>query len=81
MTEKEAPKKLTYSVPEVALALGISKPKAYDLVNRCDFPKIRVGRKIVVPIQEFEHWVSAHAYDNAEDWIEEVSPCTVQNLK
>lgn len=57
-------KKLTYSVPEMALAIGISKPKAYDLVNRADFPKIRVGKKIVVPITEFERWVSNHAYDD-----------------
>lgn len=73
MTEKVPPKKLTYSVPEMAMALGVSKPKAYELVNRSDFPKIRLGKKIVVPIQEFEHRVSAHAYDDAEDWIVEVS--------
>lgn len=71
MAEKIKPKKLTYSVPEMALALGVSAPKAYELVNRSDFPKIRLGKKIVVPILEFEQWVSTHAYDNAYDWIQE----------
>lgn len=71
MAEKIKPRKLTYSVPEMAVALGVSAPKAYELVNRADFPKIRLGKKIVVPIQEFENWVSTHAYDDAENWIQE----------
>ena len=56
--------KLTYSVSEVATALGISTPKAYDLVNRADFPKIRLTKRVVVPILEFEKWISEHAYDD-----------------
>lgn len=64
-------RKLTYSVPEMAAVLGIGKQKAYELTRRADFPKIRVGKKIIVPIREFETWVSDHAFDDVEDWTEE----------
>lgn len=49
--------KLTYTVPEMAAALGIGKIKAYDLVNRADFPAIRIGGKIIVPIEQLHRWI------------------------
>jgi len=48
------------TVPEVAKQLGISRPTAYELANRADFPTIRLGGKsgrIVVPIEAFEQWI------------------------
>ena len=50
--------KLCMTVPEVAQALGISKPTAYNLANRADFPAIRLGKRIIVPRAPFEKWVS-----------------------
>lgn len=41
--------KLTYSVEEFSGVLGISIVTAYELARRVDFPKIRVGRRILVP--------------------------------
>lgn len=55
--------KLTMSVPEMAQALGISRAKGYDLVNRADFPKLRLGRKIVVPTEAFHHWLAREVGD------------------
>lgn len=49
--------KLTMSVPEVGEALGISRAKAYELANRADFPAIRFGRKVVVPVAAFYKWL------------------------
>jgi excisionase family DNA binding protein len=40
--------KLTYSVPEVAAMLGISRSAAYDCVHRGDIPTIVLGRRLVV---------------------------------
>lgn len=40
--------KLTYSVPEVAAMLGISRSAAYDCVHRGDIPAIVLGRRLVV---------------------------------
>ncbi|WKY46532.1 helix-turn-helix domain-containing protein [Eubacteriaceae bacterium ES3] len=53
--------KLTYTAKEIAELMGLALPKTYDLCNRADFPAIRVGRAIRVPIKEFEEWLSREA--------------------
>ncbi len=49
--------KLTFSVDEMAAAVGISRPKAYELVNSEGFPVIRVGRRIRIPVAALENWL------------------------
>lgn len=49
--------KLCISVPEAAKLLGISRPKAYELAQRADFPKVRLDRRILVPMAGLEHWL------------------------
>ena len=45
-------------VDELAEALGISKPTAYELCNREDFPAIRVTpRRIIVPVDGLQRWL------------------------
>ena len=51
-------KKLTINVAELALQLGISKPKAYELVRSDGFPSIQVGRRIVIPTDGFKRWLA-----------------------
>jgi excisionase family DNA binding protein len=47
--------KLTYSVPEVAKLLGISRGGAYELARRGKLPgAIRLGGRIVVSRRRFE---------------------------
>ncbi len=41
--------RLTYSVPEVAELLGISRASAYTHVRTGDIPSITIGSRIVVP--------------------------------
>ena len=53
--------KLTYTVPEMSQALGLGRNTAYDLVNRADFPAIRVGGKILVPIEALNKWLNREA--------------------
>ena len=54
-----AVEKKVYSVTEISEMMGISKPTAYDLVNREDFPSIRVGEKrIVTPCGAFDDWLA-----------------------
>lgn len=45
---------------DVALLLGIGKNKAYNLLHIKDFPKIQIGRKIVIPRDAFLSWLNAH---------------------
>ena len=43
---------------ELAEALGISKPTAYELCNREDFPAIRVTpRRIIIPVDGLQRWL------------------------
>ena len=57
MTEK-----LVFSVEELAVELGISKPTAYELLKRDGFPHIRVSeRRIVIPVESLRVWLNEHA--------------------
>lgn len=53
--------KLTYSVDEMSKLLGISRPKAYELANRQDFPTLRIGKRILIPIDRFHRWLDESA--------------------
>ena len=53
--------KLTMNVKELAERMGISKPKAYELVRRRDFPAVWIGRRVVVPIDGFMRWLEDEA--------------------
>lgn len=53
--------KATITVKEVAQALGICLPKAYEIVASDNFPSFRLGRRIVIPAKDFENWLSKEA--------------------
>lgn len=45
-----SPSRLTLDVPEAAARLGVSKRHLYGLIERGEFPAIKLGRRRVVPI-------------------------------
>lgn len=45
---------------EISQILKISKPTAYELMNRQDFPLIKIGRCKRVLRDEFFLWLSNH---------------------
>lgn len=49
--------KTTMSVQELAAQMGISLPKAYELVKEPDFPTIRVGTRILIPVEAYREWL------------------------
>ncbi len=53
--------KLTYTVEEMGEAIGVSRVKAYELANSKDFPKIRLGKRIVIPIESLNKWLENQA--------------------
>jgi hypothetical protein len=57
---------LTFGPVQLAEILGISKNKAYSLANRPDFPKIRVGKKIVISKKHFISWMDANFSDTTD---------------
>ncbi len=53
--------KMTISVTELSMMMGISLPKAYELTKRPGFPSIRMGTRILIPKNAFEEWLKAEA--------------------
>lgn len=50
--------KLTLSVPEAAMALGVSTKVAYTLARRADFPCFRISpNRVVVNRSGLEKWI------------------------
>lgn len=49
--------KKTYSVEEAAKVLGISTPKLYQLCHSDGFPAVRLGSRIVIPIDNLDKWL------------------------
>lgn len=50
---------VTLSVPEVAAVLGISRAGAYELVHSASFPKVKIGKRILVPKDKLIEWLDA----------------------
>lgn len=53
--------KIAFSVSEAARALGVSRPTLYKILERPDFPKVRVGSRIVIPRSLFISWLEKEA--------------------
>lgn len=49
--------KSTMSVQELSSHMGISLPKAYGLVKEPGFPTIKVGTRILIPVEGFNEWL------------------------
>ncbi len=49
--------KTTMSVQELSAQMGISLPKAYELVKKPGFPTIKVGARILIPVEAFREWL------------------------
>lgn len=49
--------KTTMSVQELAAQMGISLPKAYELVKEPSFPTIKVGTRILIPVEAYREWL------------------------
>ena len=50
---------LMLSVPDVAKVLGISRAGAYELAHSKEFPSMKIGSRIIVPIVSTANWQSA----------------------
>lgn len=57
--------KRALSVTEMVETLGISRTTAYELVNREDFPSMRIGQRIIVPVDALDRWLERGVADAA----------------
>lgn len=53
--------KTTLSVQELASQLGIGLSKAYALVKEPDFPTVRIGTRILIPVDGLHEWLAHEA--------------------
>ena len=51
--------RVTLSIDEAAEMLGISRAHAYDLVRRGVLPRLRLGRRVVIPVKALEEFIDA----------------------
>lgn len=56
--------KTTMSVQELAAQMGISLPKAYELVKTPGFPTIRIGTRILIPAEAYREWLLKNAVND-----------------
>ena len=60
---KETP--LTYTVPDAAKLLGISRNAAYEAAQRGEIPAIRIGKRLLVPRAALERMLDDAAHGGA----------------
>lgn len=49
--------RLAVSIDEAAHLLSISRPVAYDLTKRRDFPSFRIGKRVLVNVRALQCWL------------------------
>ena len=50
---------------EVAEAIGISRSKTYELLQRGQIPSVRVGSSVRVPVDALKAWIAKQAAEVA----------------
>ena len=55
----EAQRPLLLTIPQVVLALSLSRSKVYDLIARGELPVSRIGRSVRVRSTDLERWVES----------------------
>ena len=53
--------KVTMSVQELSIQMGICLPKAYELTRTEGFPVVRVGTRLLIPVEYFNKWLTDQA--------------------
>lgn len=58
--------KLLLSATEVSNLLGLSRPSVYQLMHRADFPMIRIGGRVLVPVDGLRVWLTQQVQNGEE---------------
>lgn len=48
---------LFYTISDLLEMLPLGRNSIYRLVNKDDFPKVRIGKKIIIPVQKLNEWL------------------------
>ena len=47
-----------YSAKDIQQITNCSRSLVYSWLHRADFPKVKIGNRIIVPIDAFERWIA-----------------------
>lgn len=53
--------KLTLNPKETSKELGIGLNKVYELIHNNTIPSVRIGRRLLIPIQSLKNWLISSA--------------------
>ena len=56
--------RMTMSVQELSAQMVISLPKAYELAKTPGFPTLRIGTRILIPIDAYKEWLMKQSAGN-----------------
>lgn len=56
---------ITLTVRHISAILGISRIGAYNLCHAVGFPSIRIGKRILIPRDNFFEWINDQAKKSA----------------
>jgi excisionase family DNA binding protein len=45
------------TVAELTTTLALGRSTIYKLINKPDFPKIRIGRRVLIPVDPLKKWL------------------------
>lgn len=55
------------SVQDLSAQMGISLPKAYELVKQPGFPVLKIGSRILIPVEGFRDWLKLNSESGGLD--------------
>lgn len=55
--------KVALSLTECAAMMGIGRSKMHELARSEGFPALRIGRRILVPVDALKVWLNTHVGD------------------
>ncbi len=64
LLKKENGFRLAINVPDLAKLLGINATKAYGLVKTQNFPQIKIGNRIIIPVLALLSWLETKSFEN-----------------
>ena len=56
------------TVMQIASALNLSRSKAYELARSEGFPKIRLGKRLLIPKEAFADWMQKNTKLTYDVW-------------
>ena len=48
----------------VAKVMGVSLPSRYEMMYEVGFPELKVGSRMIVPLEKFKEWVKHNKKEN-----------------